>query len=183
MMSEKSQRWIEEGYDMISKTGISSIKVESIARKINKNKSSFYYYFGDTEQFLDELLAYHITRVEQFAVVAKACKQVRPDLLQLFVEYKTDFFFHKQLRINRDNPQMKKCFETAFEKVDQAIIEQWAAFLDLTSQPLLARTFLHLVAENFLLQITESTFNYQWLDNYLGDVNSIFRQMNTGLRK
>jgi AcrR family transcriptional regulator len=179
MSSQKSLLWIEEGYHLISQNGINSINIEFIARRINKSKSSFYHYFGDVEIFEAELLKFHINKVEQFAELAKNCKSIRPDLLRLFIEYKTDFFFHKQLRINRDNPAFKKCFETAFEKVAHAIIDNWTDFLGLKNQPLFAKTFLHLIAENFLLQITEQTFNYEWLNNYLDDINYILKQMST----
>ncbi len=67
MSNQKSLQWIEEGYLMISRNGFSSLKIETIARSISKNKSSFYHYFGDVEVFEEELLKYHIYKVEQFA--------------------------------------------------------------------------------------------------------------------
>jgi AcrR family transcriptional regulator len=179
MNSQKYLQWIEEGYNIISQDGINCINIESIARRINKNKSSFYHYFGDVDFFEAELLKFHIHKAGQFAELAKKCKSIKPDLLNLFIEHKTDLLFHKQLRINRDNPVYKKCFEIAFKKLDQAMIDNWADFLGLKNQKIFARTFLHLIAENFLLQITEQTFDYEWLNNYLDDVNAIFKQMST----
>ncbi|MGK0388382.1 MAG: AcrR family transcriptional regulator [Maribacter sp.] len=183
MSSQKSLQWVEEGYNLFSKNGINSINIESIARRINKNKSSFYHYFGDIDFFEAELLKFHIHKAEQFAELAKKCKSIKPELLNLFIEHKTDLLFHKQLRINRHKPAYKKCFETAFEKLDEAMIDNWADFLGLKTQQLFAKTFLHLIAENFLLQITEQTFDYNWLNNYLDDVNSIFKQMSTRPKK
>jgi len=183
MSNQKSLLWIEEGYNRIAYNGIKSINIESIAKGINKNKSSFYHYFGDVENFEAELLKFHINKVEQFAENAKGCKSIKPDLLRLFIDYKTDFFFHKQLRINRSIPAFRICFETAFEKVDQAIIDNWADFLGLQNQQLFAKTFLHLIAENFLLQITEQTFNYEWLHNYLDSINDILKQMGAKPKK
>ena len=40
---------------MVSENSFTNVNVESIARVINKNKSSFYYYFGDWAGFEDDL--------------------------------------------------------------------------------------------------------------------------------
>ena len=179
MSSKKYLQWIEEGYSLASNNGIKSLNIELTARRLNKNKSSFYHYFGDIEVFLEELLKLHINKVEQLAKLAKNCKSVNPELLNLFIEYKDDLFFHKQLRINRDEPEFKRCFEEAFKKVDNAIIDQWSDFLGLQDQPLFAQAFLYLIADNFLLQITPQTFNYEWLNKYLKGISTLLIQMNT----
>ena len=85
------------------------------------------------------------------------------------------------MRINRDKPEFKRCFEEAFKKVDNAIIDQWIDFLSLQDQPLFAQAFLYLIADNFLLQITIQTFNYEWLNNYLKGISALLIQMSTKL--
>ena len=177
MSNPRALQWIREGYNMVSKNGTNSINIESIARTINKNKSSFYHYFGDIKIFETELLDFHIQQVEIFSNSIKDCERIRPDVLNVFIEYKTDLLFHKQLRISRDNPEHKKCFEKAFKKVEEAFIDKWANFLGLDKQKLFAATFLHLIAENFLLQITEQGFDYDWLNRYLENVYTVLKQM------
>ena len=63
--------------------------------------------------------------------------------------------------------------------MEEASIDKWMEFLGLNQQRMFAGTFLHLVAENFLLQITEETYNYEWLNNYLEDINGVLKQMST----
>ncbi|MBT8220631.1 MAG: TetR/AcrR family transcriptional regulator [Bacteroidia bacterium] len=179
MKEQKKLEWITAGYEMIAQNGMKSIRIESIARQLNKNKSSFYHYFGDAEIFDDELLEYHTAQIRKFADRAKDCEHIRPDLLNLFIEHKTDLFFHKQLRINRHTPKYKACFERSFQQLEDAIIDKWADFLGLENKTLFARAFLNLIAENFLLQITENTFSYQWLDEYLDEVQGLLKQMGT----
>ena len=183
MKENKKLEWIEEGYRLVAEHGFKSINIESIARAIGKNKSSFYHYFGDTEIYQSELLDYHLERSETFANQVSRCKNMKPDLVNIFVDHKTDLFFHKWLRINRANPEYKKCFERVFENYENAILEEWANFLGLEQQRLFAQTFLHLIAENFLLQITWETYNYDWLSKYLDEISDVLQQMNSAANK
>ena len=114
MTSHKKQEWIKEGYRMVANTGFNNLNIKSIALTLKKSKSSFYHYFGDKAIFEAELLNYHLDRVEAFSQEVAKCKSIRPDYLNLLLAYKTDFLFHKQLRLNRDKPNHKKCFEKAF---------------------------------------------------------------------
>jgi AcrR family transcriptional regulator len=154
MSSPRALLWIEEGYQMVARNGIKGINIEAIARSIQKNKSSFYHYFGDLEIFEAALLDFHVQQAENLAEQIYACDRIRPDVLKVFLDNKIDLFFHKQLRINREYPQYKSCFEQAFSKMEEAFVDKWADFLGLQHQPLFAASFLHLIAENFLLKIT-----------------------------
>ena len=114
------------------------------------------------EVFESGLLDFHIQQVEIFSEAIKACETIQPDVLNLFLEYKTDLFFHKQLRINRDKAEFKKCFEKAFSKVEEALLDKWTDYLGLGDQQLFATAFLRLIAENFLLQMSERNFGEKY---------------------
>ena len=43
-MNKASKYWIEIGYDTFSYQGVNELKVERLAKKVGKNKSSFYHY-------------------------------------------------------------------------------------------------------------------------------------------
>ena len=171
--------WIEAGYLMVSKDGFKSLQVESIARAINKNKSSFYHYFGDLEIFEEALLEQHKNLAKQFALDANACENIIPDMIQLFINHKSDIFFHKQLRINREKPEHKKCFESVYNLFEEAIIEKWISFIQLENQSFLAKKFLELLSENFLLKITDDNFSEEWLINYLKDISNFMLGINS----
>ena len=167
MKGKSKQEWINKGYEMISEHGFSKVNVEAIARVMNKSKSSFYHYFGDWEGFEDDLLEYHLTLAKAFAIDVSKCENIIPDMLNLFLAHKTDIFFHKQLRINREKPHYKRCFESVYSLFENAILKEWIAFLKLEDQSFLATKILTLISENFLLQITHENYNYHWLKNYL----------------
>ena len=178
MNETKKRPWIEIGHQTVADSGFGSLSVELISRVVGKNKSSFYHHFGDLEVIKAELLQHHLLNAKEFAKEIEQCECIVPDMINVFLLYKTDFFFHKQLRIERANPECKKCFEKVFELYETAVLEKWAEFLKLEKQPQLASTFLSFISENFLLQITLETYNYDWLQNYLGEVLVMLSQLN-----
>ena len=163
---------------MISEHGFSNVKVESIARSVGNNKSSFYHYFGDWEGYEEALLAYHLELAEGFANRINECETIIPDMVNVFLDYKKDIFFHKQLRINRTKPHFKKCFETVFTIFEDAILDKWSSFLNLQNQSFLASKILVLLSENFLLKITFENYNSEWLYNYLFEVAQLVEDIN-----
>jgi hypothetical protein len=94
-------------------------------------------------------------------------------LLHLLVEVKQDLLFNRQLRINRNSSQFKGCFEKASREVGEAILGIWAETLSLKDNSNLARMVLNLSLENFYLQITEETMTYEWLLNYVRELQTM----------
>ena len=62
------QKWINAGYQQFALEGLDGILVERMARILNLNKSGFYYYFGDRDFYLEQLLKFHLTQGEGVAV-------------------------------------------------------------------------------------------------------------------
>ncbi len=180
MKGQKKQEWINAGCQLVAQEGFPAVQVEVLARQLGKNKSSFYYYFGDLEIFEEALLEFHLSRTESLVVLLKQSNTIKPGMLDAFVDFKTDLFFHKQLRIHRRRPAFKACFEKVFEQFAAAVLDPWAFFLGLQNQKLLARAFLQLVAENFLLRITWEEYSYAWMEEYLDEVAVLLKQMHSG---
>ena len=61
-MNESKEIWIKIGYESFAQLGQNGLKIEPLAKKVGKNKSSFYHYFADLELYLDELLKHHINQ-------------------------------------------------------------------------------------------------------------------------
>ena len=173
MKVSSRQIWLEKGYEMISEHGFIKVKVETISKAIGKNKSSFYHYFGDWEGYEEALLNYHLSLTEIFAAKLSKCEEIIPGMINIFLEHKTDIFFHKQLRINRAKPNFKKCFEAVFQIFEDTILEKWKSFIMLQDQPLLASKILVLISENFLLRITSENYTYEWMQDYLMEIANL----------
>lgn len=174
--------WIEAGYQLVAKEGFESLNIEVLSRKVGKNKSSFYHYFGELELFRDALLDKHIQAACQFAEEASSLESMQPEVMNLMIDRKDDLFFHKQLRINRADPAYKSCFDKAYQLFHEAILDKWSSFMKLQDQPALASTFLTLASENFLLRITYSTFTFEWLEAYLAEFAAMRSQINQHYR-
>jgi AcrR family transcriptional regulator len=176
MTIDSKQSWVLAGYELFSKEGPKGLKVEVIARKVNKSKSSFYHHYADMEVFTQFLLEYHLERARIIAHQERLCTNVTPDLLLLLVEVKQDLLFNRQLRINRNFSQFKQCFEKASKEVGEAILGIWADMLNLKDNSYLARIVLNLSIENFYLQITEETLTYEWLFNYVQELQVMVKE-------
>ena len=53
-MTDTKLPWILCGYDIFSKEGSNGLKIEVIARRVNKSKSSFYHHFADLDLFIEK---------------------------------------------------------------------------------------------------------------------------------
>jgi AcrR family transcriptional regulator len=171
--------WVETGYEIFSKEGPKGLKVEVIARKVNKSKSSFYHHFADMAIFTDLLLEHHLTRSKIIAKEEKKCRNIDPELIGVLVWSKIDLLFNRQLRVYRHDPAFKACLQKSDEIVAQGFISVVTKDLQLENNPKLAASLIDLALENFYLQVTEETLNAGWLSAYFQSLKKTVSQFNT----
>lgn len=174
-MKRIEQPWILTGYSLFSKEGPKGLTVEGLARLVGKSKSSFYHHFADLEVFTELLLAYHLNRTSLIAEQERQCRNVIPDLLNLLLTVKENLLFDRQLRIHRNVPAFKHCFDKSTSEVSKAVSGIFADMLGLTHNSDLAHKLLTLSLENFYLQITEETLTYDWLVNYMNELKAMVK--------
>ncbi len=179
MITKSLQPWILAGYEIFALEGPNALKVEVLSRKVNKSKSSFYHHFADLEVFTEFLLKYHVERAKILAELEGNCKAIDPELINVIVDCKLDLLFNRRLRIDRTNEAFRVCFEKSNYLVAEAVISLWANELGLTNDKGLAKLVFGLALENFYLQITEETLNYEWLSEYFNNI----RKMVEGLKR
>jgi len=167
--------WISEGYRVFAHEGPLGLKVERLARQVNKNKSSFYHHFADLEVFTNFLLKYHLLRADIIAEKESQCTHMEA-LIEVLVAHKLDLLFNRQLRIHRQNKDFATCFEQTNQHVGNAILGIWASMLGLTENSYLAALVLKLSLENFYLQITEETLNQEWLSAYFQQLQEMVKE-------
>lgn len=49
--------WLEAAYDALLASGVDSVKIQPLAKKLNLSRTSFYWFFEDREQLLSALIA------------------------------------------------------------------------------------------------------------------------------
>lgn len=175
--NKNKEEWIIKGYGLVAEIGFDSINIEQISRLMNKNKSSFYHYFGEFPLYIRQLLSWHILRSQEFAQKMEGCESVNPGILNLAIEYKTDIFFHKQLRLKRSRVDFTETLTQAFSNYEKAVIDHWAHFFGLEQNPKFVSTFIHFFTENLLLKITFETFTFEWLERYANELKVMIEQM------
>ncbi len=179
MMKEKQKVWIEVGYALFAAEGPHALKVEGLAKKVGKSKSSFYHHFSDLEVFIELLLNYHIYKAEEIVQQAMECKAIDPDFVELLLSVKEDLLFNRQLRINRDVEGYSKCIEKVHKPIEKAFLKIWAQPLDLKDNPFLAEIILDLVVDNFYLRVTKENLSKEWLLKYWEEI----KRMVEGIKK
>ncbi|MCU0440849.1 MAG: TetR/AcrR family transcriptional regulator [Bacteroidia bacterium] len=173
MNENKKTIWITTGYELFALQGPNNLKVEAIAKKTGKSKSSFYHYFGDLELFIEELLDYHIQQSHVIAKKEQAAKCIDPELINILIEHRADLLFSRQLRINQ---QVKPFFDTLQQSnliVGNAFVSIWVKELELTLSKEQIAGIFSLALENFYLQINEQNLNKTWLSSYFNALKKI----------
>ena len=180
--TESAQAWIEVGYGLFAAAGPQGLKVEVMARRVGKSKSSFYHHFADLECFVELLLASHHDRALVIADRERQCTNVVPELLNVLLDVKQDLLFNRQLRIHRADKNCEACFAKSSRPVAEAILPVWADMLGLGDNSGLARMVLNLSIENFYLQITDETLTYDWLLTYVSGLKIMVREFQISSR-
>ena len=170
--------WILTGYQLFAQAGPQGLKVEVIARKVQKSKSSFYHHFADLEVFTEFLLDYHLQQAQLLAERENQCKNIEPDLIEVLVDAKQDLLFNRQLRVHRDVEAFRRCFEQSTQYVTSAFLQVWAIELGIDPKQLqLAQSMLDMLTENFYLQITEENLTHEWLTTYFNKVKATIHNL------
>jgi len=115
-------------------------------------------------------------RTSDFADEMASLENPLPDVVHLFLRRKEDLFFHKYLRVNRDVPAFRKCFEESIKIIEEPMLVKWIMVLNLHSRPLFAKAFFTLLTDNFFLRITPSTLSQKWLEDFLGEAMYFLEQ-------
>ena len=99
------EAWLEKGYELFALHGPRSLSINKVGKEINQTRTSFYYYFNDLTDFINELIEMHLKLFEIFLERGKKeCKQYIPDIHKLLSEFSIGLRFHQQLFNNRNNP-------------------------------------------------------------------------------
>ncbi|OJJ15360.1 hypothetical protein BKI52_38755 [marine bacterium AO1-C] len=175
-MSKTEALWLNEGYLIFALEGPKGVKIERLAKRLQRNKSAFYYFFSTAEIFTDMLLDHHLANASAMAEKMKEATTLET-LTDILIAHKTDLLFNKQLRVNRETPAFEACFNKTNESVGDAFTPIWSTIIGLEEDSDLARLVLKLSVENFFLKITPETFYPDWLKGYFNDFKFLIKNI------
>lgn len=173
MTVDSREIWIKKGYEIFATSGQSGLKIEPLAKKVGKSKSSFYHHFADLELFTDILLKHHVEQSKIIAQKEQKSKNIDPELINILVEHKTDLLFNRQLRINKNIKLFAQTLEQSNKNVGDAFVNVWIEDLGLQLSKKQIEGIFTLALENFFLQINTETLNAEWLSNYFKNLKKI----------
>lgn len=173
MTNNSKEIWIKTGYEIFALSGQSELKIEPLAKKVGKSKSSFYHYFADLELYIDNLLKHHIEKSYIIADKEKSAKSVDPELINILVEHRVDLLFNRQLRINQNIKSFSDTLIQSNKIVGDAFVKVWIKDLSLQLSQNQIHGIFTLALENFFLQINANNINDKWLSEYFINLKKI----------
>lgn len=114
-------KWLEVGYRHFAEHGPELLSINKISHEIGTSRASFYHYFGDIRNFIDDLLSMHWQIVERFSKMGKdTCQNLFPDLYDLIAKYPVSHQFNMQLFHARSTPEYNFLFIKMYEAIAKA---------------------------------------------------------------
>jgi AcrR family transcriptional regulator len=173
MINDSKDIWIKTGYEIFALSGKGGLKIEPLAKKVGKSKSSFYHYFADLELYVDNLLKTHIDQSYIIADKEQKAKNIDPDLVNILVEHRVDLLFNRQLRINQNIKSFSNTLNQSNKIVGDAFVKVWVKDLGLQLTQKQIEGIFTLALENFFLQINADNLNDKWLSEYFVNLKRI----------
>ena len=102
-------QWIQLGSEKFSQSGLNGLNVEEMGRMLKCNKSGFYWYFKNRDNFIQEIVEYWVTKAtDELILMAEKQNSPQAKLVELINElfssrsYK-DFMFHLRALAVKDS--------------------------------------------------------------------------------
>jgi len=173
MTTKNKEIWIKTGYEIFAVNGHNGLKIEPLAKKVGKSKSSFYHHFADLELFIDFLLEHHI---EQSCIIAhkeQNAKNINPELIDILIVHQTDLLFNRQLRIHQNIKLFSDTLLQSNKIIGDAFVKIWIKDLNIQFTTKQIDALFTLALENFFLQINTDHLTYEWLSEYFTNLKNI----------
>jgi AcrR family transcriptional regulator len=185
LMSKSStlNKWLETGYDLFAQEGPEGLQIERLARILALNKSGFYHYFGDIENFSKQLIKHHYTLFDQFLKDVEGCNNVDPEYAMILLKHKATVMAQMHLVRNKSNPIFYGMHKDLDDKVNRAVIRIWADHLEIHNNPDLIYQYHSMIRDMFYSRITWEKFNYEFLHELAEETKQIVRQIHTEKEK
>ncbi len=175
--SNSREQWIEMGYSVFAKEGLQGIRIEVLARILGLNKSSFYYFFGDLENYKAELVRHHFIKADYLVSDISSCANFDPDFLTMLTRHKVPVIVHMQLVMNRTIPLFFNAYGEINDKVDPKAMPFWATFIGIPHNPELALQYWQVIRDMFYSRISLDNLNYPFLKNIAQEAKGIAEKM------
>jgi AcrR family transcriptional regulator len=174
-----SERWLEAGYSLFAKEGPEGIQIERLARILGLNKSGFYHYFGDLENYFSRLIEHHYRLFDLFVVDVRQCKNIDPDFILALIKHREMAMAQMHLVRSKDSG----AFAGAHKEIDERVSFEsrilWSEYLKIDNLDLVQQ-FYGQVRDMFYARITWEKYTFEYLHELAEEVKSMVSKIATG---
>lgn len=153
--------WLTTGYNLFAEEGHEGLQVERLARITGLNKSGFYHYFGDQDEFLNQLIKEHERLVDSFVAAISQVERYDPDYLNVLLDYKMTTFFQTQLVRNRHVKIFIEAHIRTNKKIAPIVTPLFSKEIGLSGEA--AYPYYEMMREMFYTRIDFNSFTYEYL--------------------
>ena len=177
MSKLKIEAWVKAGYKIFAKEGIEGIKVERLARTLQLNKSGFYHYFGSMDNYLKNVLQYHVCMSKSIAEEISGCESFDPDLLNLIIKHKPFFLVESQLLLKSRPSYFGSDVDEASKIINKELLPLWRKETHLPEDSVAALSYLNIILHFFYARINSDNLSYQLLHSLTYETEEILNKV------
>ena len=175
--AKTSEKWIQAGYELFASEGIDGVHVERLARMLGLNKSGFYHYFVDVDNFSRQLIQHHFTAFDNFIKDVDHCQNIDPEYIGVLINHKTTIMAQIHLVRNRGNRLLSDVHKELDNKIDHAVLRIWADHIQMPDNLNLALEYHRLIRDVFYSRVNPENFNYEYLHTLAEETKGIVAKM------
>lgn len=167
--------WLNVGYQLFSEEGHEGIQVERLARILGLNKSGFYHYFENTDNYFINLTQKHHELADEMIVKIGELDSFDPEFINLLMEYSTAILFQMQLVKNNHVPLFSKTQADVTMKFRKAILPLWSSYLGIEEE--LAIKMWNYVRGNFFAQLTSKGMSHEYINATVSEAKILIKAL------
>lgn len=175
--SPAKDQWVIAGYEEFALHGLDGIKVERLAKKLNRNKSSYYHFFLEQPFFYESLIDHHVKVSQLIKTRMSQIQSFDPDFLQILLDFRTAILVHSQLVTYRKIDLFAKYYGLVNLIVETAVIPKWSEYIGLKSNHKVAAKLFEIFQDMFYSRITPELMNEDFLRGVITEAKSVTAQM------
>lgn len=174
-MPNHQSDWLNVGYQLFSEEGHEGIQVERLARILGLNKSGFYHYFENTDNFFAKLTEKHHDFADEMIVKIGELDSFDPEFIDLLMEYSASILFQMQLVKNNHVPLFSKTQADVTMKFRKSILPLWSSYLGIEEEP--AIKMWNYVRANFFAQLTSKGMSQEYIHATISEAKILIKKL------
>jgi AcrR family transcriptional regulator len=165
------ENWLKTGYQHFALQGPTLLSINSIAKEIGVPRTTFYHYFADKENLIEELLGRYMEHVDDFVVEVKSrCKHLIPDLYEVLEEYSLPLQFSRQLLMHRTEPHYNLIFVKGRQKSNTVLVPLFIRYYNFNIPNKLAEELWDSLTDSWYLRLDPDNLTVDSMQKLTEDI-------------